>query len=222
MTGSQVQVLTCPPVWRSKRNKPNDEVHGAFQFNSLRIRVRNPSPCTPTREIENKNLNMITFSHVLIGGAIGVATQNPYIGFCAGVASHFVADMIPHLDVPPSAPRDGNNKLIMTPAIWTQVWVDGILAILVATYFWRTRFGFPELSPFVWGAFGGFFPDLIDNVPFWNRIFQATKFGHWFHYWHEKTHEFWEDRFPMHKYYILGVVTQLVAVGISVFYLLNA
>src|SRR5687768_2574719 len=82
---------------------------------------------------------MITTAHVLIGGAIGAATQNPLLALTLGTASHFIADMVPHLDVPPSAKRDKNNKLIFTPQIWTQVLVDGAVAIALVTYFWVLR-----------------------------------------------------------------------------------
>lgn len=164
---------------------------------------------------------MITTSHFIIGGALGVATGNPYAALAVGIVSHFVADAIPHFDVPPSAPRNDKDELVMTKAIWTQVWVDGLIGLVVIGALWASKFDYPTLSPFVLGAFGGFFPDLIDNVPFWNKAFRKTRIGHVFHKFHESTHELWEDRFPMRKYAWLGILTQLVSVGIALNYLFS-
>lgn len=157
---------------------------------------------------------MITTAHFVIGGAVGVATGDPVAALVAGVASHFVADMVPHLDVPPSA-VDKDGKLIgMTPYIWTQVLVDGFLALAVTGWLWTSQYSFPELSPFVLGALGGFLPDLVDNVPFWKDKFRSTRFGAIFHMFHEWTHK-WRHRFPMQRFWLLGLVTQVVAVTIA-------
>lgn len=158
---------------------------------------------------------MITISHVLIGGAIGVLAQHPVGALIGGVASHFVADMTPHLDVSPSAPRK-DGKLIWTPQIWAQAFLDTGIAALIVLSLWYQSGEFPVLTPFVIGSFGGFLPDLLDNVPFWNRYVRALPGGRYFHSFHEWTHDIWQSRFPMTHYAWLGVLTQLIAISIAV------
>ncbi len=162
---------------------------------------------------------MITIVHVLIGGAVGAAVNNPAGALVAGVASHFVADMAPHLDVSPYAPRDKTGKLIYTRRIYLQATVDVLIAGGIVLALWLNYFDFPRLTPFVWGAFGGFLPDLADNVPFWKNRFRQLPLARRFHAFHDWTHELWESRFPMKGYWWLGVMTQATAVGLSYSYL---
>ncbi len=147
------------------------------------------------------------------------ASGSPVLGVVAAIASHFVMDMVPHLDVPSDAPRTKDNELIWTPAIWTQVIIDNGLGLAMLIYFWVTQFGFPSATPFILGALGGILPDLIDNVPFWNRQLRRLLFFCRFHTMHEWTHHIWKKRFPMEQYAWLGVVTQMIAVGLTVWYL---
>ena len=41
---------------------------------------------------------MTATAHALIGASLAVKITNPYIGLPLAIASHFVADMIPHWD----------------------------------------------------------------------------------------------------------------------------
>lgn len=168
---------------------------------------------------------MITLAHVLVGGATAVAvaqvTPNPIVITVVAAASHFVMDAIPHLDVPPAAPRTQEGNIVYTPAIWTQVFLDVLISGILVFALWLYGYGFPDLSPFILGAFGGFLPDLIDNVPFWNKPLRKLPGFKQFHAFHEQIHHFWEKSYPMHKYYVLGILTQLVAIGGSYWYLLQ-
>lgn len=163
---------------------------------------------------------MITTAHLIVGAAVGVAMGNPYASFVAGVASHFVLDSIPHYDVSPDALRNNADSIIFTPKLWAQVWIDGIFGLALFSYWWGLHDGYSLVSPIAWGAFGGFLPDLIDNVPFWNKNFRSTRFGRSFHRWHEFTHTIWQSRFPMRRFGTLGILTQMVAIGISIWYLI--
>jgi hypothetical protein len=167
---------------------------------------------------------MLTIPHMLVGATTATivthATGSPALGFVAAVASHFVLDMIPHLDIPPSAPRiPGTDDVELTPRIWTQIVLDNGIAVLGVAYLWITHFGYPNLTPFVLGAAGGFLPDFIDNVPFWKYSLRKLPGIKQLHKFHEWTHHFWLKRFPMERFAALGVVTQLAAVGLSVWYL---
>lgn len=161
---------------------------------------------------------MIATAHVIIGGAVGVATQNPVAGLLAGVASHFVCDTIPHLDHPP-APRNENDELIWTPNVWAFAIIDSAVAGILTLYLWINYFGYPELTPYVVGAFGGYLPDLIDNVPFWNKYLRPLPGFKQFHAFHEWLHDQWETKFPMPKWLWLGIGSQVVAVSLALLYL---
>ncbi len=168
---------------------------------------------------------MLTINHVLTGGAVAVAvahyTDNPFIIVLAAVASHFILDAIPHLDVPPSAPRDENGHIVMTPAIWLQVFVDGIISFIAVMSLWA-RFGFPDIAPFFLGSVSGVLPDLIDNVPFWNKKIHRWPGFKQFYRFHELTHEIWNDHFPMEqiKSAYFGAATEIIMAGLSLWYLL--
>lgn len=159
---------------------------------------------------------MITIAHVLIGGAVGVATNNPALALFAGVASHLVADAIPHYDSPPNAKRTAEGNIIWTSTVYVYAFFDVgiglVTALLVGHGFWQTA----HFWPFALGAFGGFLPDLIDNVPFWRSIRKLPGFKQ-FHYFHEEIlHGWWEDRFSMRRFAVLGVMTQLTAITVSI------
>ncbi|HEY1074901.1 MAG TPA: hypothetical protein VGE59_04410 [Patescibacteria group bacterium] len=158
---------------------------------------------------------MITIAHVLVGGAVGVVTGNPLAALVAGTASHFAMDLIPHLDHPPYAPKDKKGDVIFSQAIYVQAFCDVIIAATIVCILWYSWFDFSTLHPFAWGAFGGFLPDLIDNVPFWNKPFRKSWFGSRFHRFHDAIHHVWTKTFPMHRYWLLGILTQVVAVVIA-------
>jgi hypothetical protein len=176
---------------------------------------------------------MTVTAHVLIGGAIGMAvgaaTSNPTTGLIAsivaGIASHFVMDTIPHIDHPP-APRV-NNNLVWTPSVWVWGVTDSLLALLVTFGFWTSFFGFPTLTPFLLGAIGGALPDVIDNIPFWNTWLRRQPGFRQFHGLHDATHHVWHRFFKPTEdltwpsWWVIGTVTQVVAVGLSLWYLLK-
>jgi hypothetical protein len=206
--------------------------------------VRNASPCTPTRkehkgqyndEVHGANLGlfvfildntiMISIAHVLIGGAVGtavgVATGSTLAALAAGVVTHLVADSIPHFDSPPGGELDKEGQLKWTPGVYAYAFTDSIVAWLIVLFFWYSFYSFPIITPFIAGAFGGYLPDLIDNVPFWKNIFRPWPGFKQFHAFHEAIHENWEKRFPMPPYIWLGILTQVVAVTLSLWYLLK-
>jgi hypothetical protein len=74
--------------------------------------------------------------HASIGAALGSLSRTKAGAFAAGVASHLIADLIPHRDLPPKV-----EVPLMAAAI------AGIAA-------WRG-----VDSPEVWGALGGIAPD---------------------------------------------------------------
>lgn len=158
---------------------------------------------------------MLTIDHVLIGGVIGVVVNQPAVALVAGIASHLIADAIPHLDAPIDAPRDHDGNIIWTPRLFTQGFLDvGLgtaISLYVGVHFWST----PHFWPFVLGAFGGFLPDLVDNVPYWRFVRQWPGFRQ-FHVFHDALHDWWNARWPMRRYLVLGVLTQVAAVTAAI------
>lgn len=78
--------------------------------------------------------------HAAIGAAIGRFVKNKPLSFVAGVASHFVGDVIPHHDMGPAE----------TPIVF------GTMARIVQQHGWN--------SPQFWGALGAICPDF-EHIP---------------------------------------------------------
>lgn len=165
---------------------------------------------------------MISVSHMTIGGALGVAAA-AIIGpgahpatlaasaLAVGIVSHFVCDSIPHWDHPVAPIVDG--ELVWTKQVYIFAYADSIIAGLLTLSLWGFIFHFNPLSPFIWGAAGGYLPDFLDNVPYWKKYVRKLKFFTKFHQFHEWVHSNWEKYYPMPKYWKLGLATQLL-VGI--------
>jgi hypothetical protein len=164
---------------------------------------------------------MIATSHMIIGGAVGLAvgsiTQNPLVALAAGFVSHLICDTIPHFDHPPAPKVDG--ELVWTPAVWLFAFADSFIALSVTLFLWYRFFDFPLASAFVMGAIGGYLPDFIDNVPFWKNSIRTLPGFKQFHNLHEWVHSLWTGRYPMPRFWLLGTLTQLIFVGFSLWYL---
>jgi hypothetical protein len=121
---------------------------------------------------------MIIAVHAVTGGLLGESIDNAYLAFVAGIILHYVLDAIPHFD----------NVLENGKWTWKQ-WLftsSDLLITILFLFFLR-----PELSlasPFLWGAFGGILPDILDNVPFWRKKFRKTYIGGKIFFLHEKIH----------------------------------
>ena len=91
---------------------------------------------------------MIATAHVIIGGAIGIATKNPTLGFAAGFASHFICDCIPHLDAPFKIDYTDENYDV---PVWTKKLLifalsDSVFAFLLTLFLWNKYFQIDFLS----------------------------------------------------------------------------
>jgi hypothetical protein len=165
---------------------------------------------------------MIATAHVIIGGAVGTAvglvTQNPVTMVAAGVVSHFLCDLTPHLDHPPAL-KDKKGDIIWNRAVWIFAFTDSILSLIIVLIVWNKFGEFPASSPFVLGAIGGYLPDFIDNVPFWNKYTRPLPGFKQFHSFHEQIHKVWTTRYPMEQYAWLGITTQVVAVLVAILFL---
>jgi hypothetical protein len=165
---------------------------------------------------------MIASAHLIIGGAVGTAvglvTQDPVAAVAAGVISHFLCDLTPHLDHPPAS-FDKHGDIIWTPSIYIFAFADSLLGAAVVLAIWIIFIGFPAPSPFLFGAIGGYLPDFIDNVPFWNKFTRPLPGLKQFHSFHERIHKVWTTRYPMEQYAWLGIATQIIFVSFSILFL---
>ena len=161
---------------------------------------------------------MIATSHVIIGGAVGVAvgtiTKNPALALGAGIVSHFLCDMIPHLDAPFRLEYENGqydrpiwNKKLLFWAI-----VDSLTAFFLTLFLWNKYFDLAFFSPFAWGALGGYLPDLLDNFPIWYKQIRTLPGFKQFHQIHLAVHNVWRFKYLMPDYWILGAATQIIFV----------
>jgi len=152
---------------------------------------------------------MTLTTHALVGAATAsLMPQHPVLGFCAGFASHFVIDAIPHWDYPIASSSidplqgaamkyDGAFFLDML-----RIGTDALFGILLSVRLFAT----PVLLPIVLlGAVAGISPDPLQFV--------YTKFRHEpllslqrFHEWiHTKNH--------LENSKILGIISQVLFIA---------
>lgn len=170
---------------------------------------------------------MIATSHVIVGGAVGVAvgtvTKNPAAALAAGIASHLICDFLPHTDsfIHVQTVEGRPDQIKWTKQIYVSAIADSLLAFLITLFVWHKNFQLYFFAPYAWGALGGYLPDLIDNFPLWSKQIQQLPFFKQFHELHAAIHRPWQTRWPMPKFQILGWLTQIIAVSISLWFLLH-
>lgn len=119
---------------------------------------------------------MLFGTHFIAGAAVGEAVGNPFLAFLLGFVLHFLLDSIPHFDT--------TDDRILTKRQIALIVVEGIIGMSVVAYCY---FNFStNKAGFLAGGFGSILPDLLDNVPFWDKAFQKTRFGRIFHDFHGK------------------------------------
>lgn len=146
---------------------------------------------------------MLIAAHSMAAGYLGDRIGDPVIAFIVGIVVHLLLDMVPHYDTT----DDGKLTLRQVGLILA----DALLFIILIFFV----IGSNKISPnFLAGAFGGIFPDLLDNIPLWKKTFRKTAFGKRFHHLHNKIH-------PKQPNLIYGLLTQavfIVAFSLLLFY----
>lgn len=138
---------------------------------------------------------MLIAAHSIPAGYIGELIGNPLLAFLVGIVIHILLDMIPHYDT-----TDGSK---FTVRQWALMVIDALIGILVIIFIIK-----PPLdvhSSFLWGAFGGIFPDIFDSAPGIREIFWKTRFGKAFHKFAKKSH-------GKHLTFIPGILIQVIIV----------
>lgn len=124
---------------------------------------------------------MLTVPHVVTGAALGSLIGDvpaaPLIAFGVGWASHYVLDHVPHWErlYKPFQDIDWETH---TPAtswprhIFVQAALDVAVAALVLYALWTntSEASWWRTDQIFWGGIGGAIPDVLGNVPFWNRF----------------------------------------------------
>ncbi|MDO8444171.1 MAG: hypothetical protein Q7S80_01540 [bacterium] len=144
---------------------------------------------------------MILTAHLIAGGAAGELVGNPAGAFLAGIILHFILDAIPHYDTVDKIPHFSRRQVFFTT---TEI----IIGILILLFVIKLPLNRSILnSNFAWGALGGLAPDLLDNVPFWEDRFVATKFGRKFHHFHHAIHK-------KQPGIVVGMATQIITIAL--------
>ncbi len=141
--------------------------------------------------------------HALAGAAAATITSNYYLAFIFGLISHFILDMLPHLE-PKSLmtkEKDGTKKW----SIWLYVFVIVEISLTVFVfYFLRHR---PDFNLLLVGAFGGLMPDMIVNNPFLQFLRNKPVIKHLF-WFHDKIHIDLPD-----KYWPVSLIVETLLIG---------
>ncbi len=120
---------------------------------------------------------MLDTVHVLTGLVLGRYIENPFLAFCAGVASHFALDAMPHWDGDKSAKweKDPNGKLCAVPNKEAKTILVLDMMATTAVFLAFIAFGkimVPQPTISFWqfftshwswwtGMLGGLFPDIL-------------------------------------------------------------
>lgn len=156
--------------------------------------------------------SMTLATHAITGAAIAsLIPEHPVLGFCAGFASHFVLDAIPHWDYHIFSesvnPEVGGsfkiNKTLLIDAL--RIGTDAAVGIIIGLLI----FGYPHLIiPALIGALAGVIPDFLQFV--------YLRFPHPPISWLQNLH-FWihtKIRFKGHG--VIGMSTQVLFVALVI------
>ncbi|MFA6492899.1 MAG: hypothetical protein WCV58_02070 [Patescibacteria group bacterium] len=155
---------------------------------------------------------MIITPHLLAGSAVAAAvTDNWLLAFLVGFFLHFILDAVPHVD--PGTffnPERDENKPWPT---WIYIYALSefiiIWAIIIILFQHKSNF-----DVIIAGGMGGIAVDIIDNNPF--RSLRQLPLLKQIHSIHKKFH----FDLPKEKWF-LGAITQIIVIGVSVWYLLK-
>jgi len=146
----------------------------------------------------------------MVGGAIGKELKPPWLAMTTAFASHFVLDVIPHLD---SHGLFGINGAGPTHMEIASSAVDAVLGI--ALLLWATSRQ-PNRRLMLWGGFFGALLDLLDHLPPWKvwfRMLPITSQLSQFHAW--VSYGVGPSEWP------IGVSSQALVTAIALFILLR-
>jgi len=149
---------------------------------------------------------MTLTAHVCAGSAIATVSDDPLIGFFAGLLSHHILDAIAHSDF---GSLGGNiNNIFKNKKNLFYVLADILIALIIFTFFALKISDFVQIF---WSVAGAILPDVIDNSPFWSKYTRKVFPTNYYHKFHETVHYTILNK----KYFWVGIITQLIVVMLS-------
>ncbi len=164
---------------------------------------------------------MILVTHAIVGAGVAQLFPNhPILGFTAGVASHYLSDMVPHWDYGKyfSSIKEKNNgsltvldRVVIGPKFFLEasiVVLDTLLGFILAWFFWHSSL-FANTSLVILGATAGMSPDYLQILyGFWQNKITASL---------QKFHSFTHcpDKFKINNIFA-GVGAQIIFLFILV------
>lgn len=149
---------------------------------------------------------MTLTTHAVVGAAVAsLIPQHPVLGFCAGFASHFIIDAIPHWDYPiASSSIDPLQGTVMKydGAFFLDVLrigADALFGVLLSVRVFATTVLLPIV---VLGAVAGILPDPLQFV--------YTRFRHEPLLSLQRFHEWIHTRDHLENTKILGIISQVL------------
>lgn len=153
---------------------------------------------------------MTILPHFLVGSALGIVTGTPLMAFVSGFFSHFVLDLIPHLD---SGTFKEDRESVEDWPIWLYlVVIAEFILTAIIVYFIGFKRG--DWSLLLWGGLGGIAVDVFANFP-------IAKVSTWpfFKQFYYINHKYNSNISP--KQWLVGLINQLIVVGGALWFLLS-
>lgn len=136
---------------------------------------------------------MVLTTHAIVGATISrIFFTNSLFAFCAGFASHFVLDALPHWDyILYSKKKSENNPLDLDMVIGRSflrdlfnIGLDFFIGIVASLFIFNFFFKTESVILTLFGAIGGIFPDILQFFYMKIRrepLVSLQKFHHFVH-----------------------------------------
>lgn len=155
---------------------------------------------------------MVVTPHLLIGASVGIVFQNYPVVLILSFLSHLILDAIPHLEFSTFQPLEEREKPPSVGEMIFEICEILIGLAILAAIILKT----PNWGPVLVGAFGATLTDLVDNVPFWSWRLRKSRFGAWFHRFHNFFHWDLETR-----HWYLGIPIYMIIFGALLWFFLK-
>jgi len=173
---------------------------------------------------------MLIVPHVIAGAALGSLIGDvpgaPVIAFAVGWASHYVLDSVPHWERLYKSSQNINWETHRPAQEWPRhIFVQAAIDVLVAGVFLyavatnTSEAAWWDTNRIFWGGLGAAVPDLLGNVPFWNRFLSKLPGFKQEYAFHSTIHISPEAQAKLPKW--LGLLTQVLTVTLGLWVLMR-
>ena len=154
---------------------------------------------------------MTILPHALGGAVSATLTDNYFLAFLFGFISHFILDMLPHLEPKFLVKVEPDKTKKWSIWLFVFVIVEFCLTILLFLSFIHRS----DFAILLVGALGGLIPDMIVNNPFLQKFRYKPVIKHLFAF-HDKIHLDLPSR-----YWFVSLIVEGSLIGGSIWYLLK-